>query len=197
MTRSTRRASFGLAVVVALTAAVISTPAKAQAIYRCEQGDKVTYTDAPCEKPLIQQVGGATATSPPRKQTVVGGGYTNPYGPWSGQAQFQIMNANVLKSEGNHFIAFLDIMIGEDGKVTGASAENGCRMLGLASPGITPTMLNLDVAISNCPAQLFNRRYHGTLIMSAKNRTAQLNVRALQIGIGQAVTADIKATLAR
>ena len=197
MTRSARRASFGVAAFVALIAAATSTPAKAQAIYRCEQGGKVTYTDAPCEKPLIQQVGGAPAISPPRTQKVIGGGYTNPYGPWSGQTQFQIMNTNVVQSEGTHFIAFMDVMIGEDGKVTGASAENSCRMLGLASPGYTPAMLNLDVTLSNCPAKLFNRRYHGTLSMNPKQRTAQLYVRALQIGIGQAVNADIKATLAR
>lgn len=197
MKRSARRASFVLAAVVALIAAATSPPGMAQAIYRCDQGGKVTYTDAPCDKPLIQQAGGAPASSPRSTTRVIGGGYTNPYGPWSGQTQFQIMNSNVVQSEGKHFIAFMDIMIGEDGKLTGASAENSCRMLGLASPGYTPTMLNLDVTLSNCPAQSFNRRYHGTLVMNAKSRMAQLNVRSLQLGIGQAVTADIKATLAR
>lgn len=197
MTKSAHLASFLLAASLALTAATIPTPVNAQAIYRCEKDGKVTYTDAPCEKPLIQQIGGAPATSPPAAQTVIGGGYTNAYGPWSGQAQFQIMNANVLQSEGTHFMAFMKFMIGEDGKVTGVSPESSCRMLGLASPDYTPTMLNLDVTLSNCPGKLFNRRYHGTLVMNVKNRTAQLSVRALQVGIGQAVTADIKATLAR
>jgi hypothetical protein len=190
-------ASFGIAIFVALLVVATAAPVKAQAIYRCEQGGRVTYSDAPCEKPLIQQVGSAPSTSAPRTQKVIGGGYTSPYGPWSGQTQFQIMNSNVAQSEGTHFIAFMDVMIGDDGKVAGASAENSCRMLGLASPGFTPAMLNLDVTLSNCPVQSFNRRYHGTLIMNAKNRTAQFNVRALQIGIGQAVIADIKATLAR
>lgn len=197
MTRSAHRASIVLAAVVALIAAATSTQAMAQAIYRCDQGGKVTYTDAPCDKPLIQQAGGAPTHSAPNTTRIIGGGYANPYGPWSGQTQFQIMNANVVQSEGKHFIAFMDIMIGEDGKLSGASAENSCRMLGLASPGYTPAMLNLDVTLSNCPAQSFNRRYHGTLVMNAKSRTAQLNVTSLQIGIGQAMTADIKATLAR
>jgi len=197
MTMSPVRASFVLAGLVAIVSAGMPAPSAAQAIYRCEQGGKVTYTDTPCEKPVIQEVGGAVPNSAPRTQKVVGGGYTSPYGPWSGQTQFQIMNSNMLQSEGTHFIAFTELMIAEDGKVTGGSAENSCRLLGLASPGYTPTMLNLDVTLSNCPAKLFNRRYHGTLIMNAKQRTAQLYIRALQIGIGQAVNADIKATLAR
>src|SRR5690606_32344001 len=100
MTKSAHLASFILAASVALATAVIPPPVSAQAIYRCEKDGKVTYTDAPCEKPLIQQIGGAPATSPPAAQTVIGGGYTNAYGPWCGQAQFQIMNANVLQSEG-------------------------------------------------------------------------------------------------
>lgn len=197
MTNAVSQVSFGITAIAALAILATPTPVEAQAIYRCEQGGKVTFTDSPCTKPFIQQVGAAPAASPPPAQTVVGGGYTSPYGPWRGQTQFQITNANVLQSEGTHFIAFMDIMIAEDGKVTGTSAENNCALLGLASPGLVPVMLNLDVTLSNCSAKLFNRRYHGTLSMNAKSRTAQLYIRALQIGIGQAVTADIKATLAR
>lgn len=197
MTTSRVRTSFVLVGLVVIVSASLSAPSAGQAIYRCEQGGKVTYTDAPCAKPVIQEVEGELPNSAPRTQKVVSGGYTTPYGPWSGQTQFQIMNTNVLQSDGTHFIAFTELMIGEDGKVTGGSAENSCRLLGLASPGFAPTMLNLDVTLSNCPAKLFNRRYHGTLIMNPKQRTAQMSIRALQIGIGQAVNADIKATLAR
>lgn len=198
MTRSSARASFGsAAALLALTIVATPTSTEAQAIYRCEQRGKVTYTDTPCQKPVIQEVGGAPPTSAPTTQTVIGGGYTSPYGPWSGQTQFQVMNTNVVQSEGTHLVAFMEFIIGEDGKVTGGSAENNCRVLGIASPGFTPAMLNLDVTLSNCPAKLFNRRYHGTLSMNSAKQIAQLNLHAQQIGIGQVVAADIKATLAR
>lgn len=191
---ATPRLRVGLA---ALSLALVPLHASAQAIYRCEQGGKVTYTDAPCAKPLIQQIGNSPQPSAPAAQTVIGGGYTKPYGPWSGQTQFQIMESNVGKPEGIHFIAFVNFTVGEDGKVTGTSVESSCRLLGLASPGFISAMLNLDLTVSNCPVHVFNRRYHGTLVMNAKTRTAQLNMRSVQVGIGQVGVADVKATLAR
>lgn len=196
MTKLQRLAPFILAAIVVLAVTAVSTSVTAQTIYRCEQGGQVTYTDAPCDNPLIQQIGGAPTASPPTEQTVIGGGAINAYGPWSGQAQYQIRHSGA-QPDGAHFMAFTKLLIGEDGKVTGLSPENNCQILGLASPTHTPTMLNLDVTLSNCPAKQFNRRYYGTLLMNARSRTASLNVRSYQIGIGQLAAAEIRATLAR
>lgn len=196
--RSMLRAGAAYLSVFAILLAIASTPAPsaAQTIYRCEQGGRVTYTDSPCSRPLIQPSGAAAAANVGAKQTVVGGGYEKPHGPWRGEAQYQLMNAG-LRSEGTHFVVPLMIDIAEEGKFVGASPENNCQMLGIASPGHTPKMLNLDVTLSNCPASDLNQRYHGSLIMDTANRSAQLRLHAQRIGIGTVLMADIKATVRR
>jgi len=183
-----------LAVILAIANA--PAPSAAQTIYRCEQGGRVTYTDSPCSRPLVQQSAAAAAANAGAKQTVVGGGYEKPHGPWRGEVQYQLMNAG-LRSEGTHFVVPLIVEIAEEGKFVGASPDNNCRMLGIASPGHTPKMLNLDVTVSNCAATDLNQRYHGSLIMDTANRSAQLRLHAQRIGIGMVLIADIKATVRR
>ena len=183
-----------LAVLLAIASG--AAPSAAQTIYRCEQGGRVTYTDSPCNRPLVQPSGAAVVADVGGRQTVVGGGYEKPHGPWRGEAQYQLMNAG-LRSDATHFVVPLMIEIAEAGKFVGASPENNCRLLGIASPGHTPKMLNLDVTLSNCAATELNQRYHGSLIMNTENRSAQLSLHAQRIGIGTALIADIKATVRR
>ncbi|WP_164844463.1 DUF4124 domain-containing protein [Azoarcus sp. DN11] len=180
--------------MLALLAMPLAT--HAQSIYRCEQGGRVTYTDSPCNRPLIQPGNAAAAPNPSVKQTVVGGGYEKPQGPWQGEAQYQVMNAG-LQQNGTHFVVPLSIQISEDGKFVGSSPENRCQLLGVASPGYTPKILNLDVTLSNCAAEDLNQRYQGSLVLNTAARTAQLNLHAQRIGIGLAVIADVKGTMRR
>lgn len=173
------------------------TPSIAQAVYRCEHGGRVTYTDVPCGRPSIQDgKSAAAAANLGGGQAVVVGGYENPYGPWRGQAQYQVRNAG-LRNDGTHSVVPLVLEISEDGRLAGSSPEIGCRVLGLASPGYTPKMLNLDVTLSNCAARDMNQRYRGSLIINSKERTGRLTLNAQRIGIGTAVIADIQAVLRR
>ncbi len=183
-----------IALLVSITAAA---PTEAQTIYRCEQGGRTTYTDAPCARPTIRrEEPSAPSPTAAAKQTVVGGGYENPYGPWHGEAQYQVKNVG-LREDGTHSVVPLTLDISEDGKVTGVSAENGCQMLGIATPGFTPKILNLDTTVSKCAAKKMNRRYHGSLSIDSKDRTARLNLNTLQIGIGVGVFGEIKAVMRR
>lgn len=184
-------------IALILAAFTIATPAFAQTIYRCERDGKITFTDYPCERPMTREQGpGASKPDSAATQVIVGGGYENPYGPWRGQAQYQVTNTR-LNPSGTHFVVPLILQVNDDGKVEGASPENGCRMLGLASPGLTPKILNLDVTVSNCPAKDFNQRYRGTLILNTSDRSARVALNAQRIGVGRALIADIKAIMRR
>lgn len=187
----------GCALLGALSVlAPASTASAAQAIYRCEHDGRVTYRDRPCERPVIQPGGAAPATKTAKTATEVDGGDPKPYGPWRGQAQFQVMHAG-LRSENTHIVTPLIVHLADDGKVTGAGVENRCELLGIASPGLSPTVLNLDVTLSNCPAHDLNQRYQGSLHLDSGSGSAQLRLQATKIGVGQSSVADIKATMRR
>src|SRR4051794_15338760 len=64
-------------------------------------------------------------------------GYDEPYGQWRGQAQYQAIVRRV-SDPAAHAAVDLVIDIDARGKVTGASTENGCHMLGIAQPGLAP-----------------------------------------------------------
>lgn len=70
-----------------------STASAAQAIFRCEHDGRVTYSDWPCERPAILPAGAAPATKGAKTAAEVGRGDPDPYGPWRGQAQFQVRDA--------------------------------------------------------------------------------------------------------
>ncbi|HJV25643.1 MAG TPA: hypothetical protein VJ673_08140 [Aromatoleum sp.] len=193
---STRKSAFLRLLTATLAIITLPTIAYAQAIYRCEQGGRVNYTDSPCNRPLIQSGNAAPASAASVKQTVVGGGYEKPNGPWQGEAQYQVMNSGLIQG-GTHFVVPLSIEISEGGKFVGSSPENNCKLLGIASPGYTPKILNLDVTLSNCAAGDLNQRYQGALVLNTAARTAQLSLHAQKIGIGMALIADVKGTMRR
>lgn len=183
--------------LIAAAIAATASTSVAQSIYRCEQNGSVTFTDYPCDLPMIQEVGpGASNPAPPTQQTVVGGGYENPYGPWRGQAQYQVTNSR-HSQQSTHSVVPLMILVSDDGKVQGTSSENGCRLLGIATPGTSPRILNVDVTLSDCIAKDLNQRFRGSLVLNPADRSARLKLLAQRIGVGTALTADIKASLRR
>jgi hypothetical protein len=187
----------GCALLAALSVlATASMVSAAQAIYRCDHEGRVTYTDSPCERPAPPPGSAAPAPKTATAEAVVGGGDANPFGPWRGQAQFKVTQAGP-RSENAHLVTPLVVELGDDGKVTGGSEENGCNLSGSASSGPTPTTLRLDVTVSNCPANDLNRRYHGSLHIDPASRLAQLRLQALKIDGGQSTVADVEATMRR
>lgn len=119
------------------------------------------------------------------------------YGDWRGQSQYQATVSGNVDSAA-HAVTNLTISIAPQGKIVGSSPENGCSLLGVAAPGIVPTILNLDVTFSGCRYSAFNRRFSGTLALYAKDQYTALSLTSMQMGIGKvAATFDIKATLRR
>jgi hypothetical protein len=86
-----------------------------------------------------------------------------------------------------------------DGKVTGSSPDNGCKVLGVWSPGATPRVFMLDVSLNSCGYSKFNQRYSGSLIATFPERMAQLSLVANTLPLpGQAFWRfDVGATLRR
>jgi hypothetical protein len=86
-----------------------------------------------------------------------------------------------------------------DGKVSGSSADNGCSLLGLWAPGLTPRLFNLDITLKGCRFAGLNRRYAGTLMATFANNSAQFSLFTYAPPIpGQPVRRyDVRATLRR
>jgi hypothetical protein len=123
--------------------------------------------------------------------------YSSPYGEWRGQAQFHAWIGSELDPKA-HAVTELSIAIGPDGKLVGASAANGCHVLGLAMPSGPKTVVNLDVTLSGCAYAGFNRRFSGNLFLYPKESYASLRLRSYVANNGnKSVSYDIRATLKR
>jgi hypothetical protein len=70
-----------------------------------------------------------------------------------------------------------------DDKVSGSSPQNGCKALGVLSPGVTPRLFMLDVSLSACAFAKFNQRYSGTLIATFPEQMTQLALQAYTLPI--------------
>lgn len=123
-------------------------------------------------------------------------GYVSPYGEWRGQTQYQAF-INTTSDSAAHVVANLTVNIDPRGRVVGASAENGCRLLGIAAPGVTPTIVTLDITLTNCTYTAFNRTYRGNLSAFSKEQYAVFSLQAVQVTGGKAGTFNITATMRR
>lgn len=122
--------------------------------------------------------------------------YTSPYGEWRGQAQYQAFVKSV-SDPAAHTVTNLTMSIDPRGKVVGASTENGCRMLGIAAPGVTSMSVKLEVTLQDCRYVGLNRTYKGHLTVNSKEGYAALSLQALAIGRGMGGTFNITSTMRR
>jgi hypothetical protein len=119
-------------------------------------------------------------------------------GNWSGQTQFQgAQNGQVIEEA--HSVVPMVLTFSADGKVSGASADNGCALLGLWAPGSTPRLFALDITLKGCRFAGLNRRYTGSLIATFTDNSAQFSLLAYALPIpGQPIRRyDVGATLRR
>jgi hypothetical protein len=123
-------------------------------------------------------------------------GYSSPYGEWRGQTEYQAF-IRTASDPASHIVTNLTINLDPQGKVVGTSTENGCRMLGLASPGITPTIVTLKVTLTGCAYSDYNRSYSGSLSVFSKEGYSKFSLQALDVSSGKAGTYNITATMRR
>ncbi len=65
-----------------------------------------------------------------------------------------------------------------DGKVSGASKENGCQLLGVWSEG-GQTLVWIDVTLKECAYAELNRRFHGSFILARPDSSGQVAAESL------------------
>ena len=112
----------------------ISTVCNGQGIYRCTADGKTIFSDKPCSPGGVDEQSSPRVQVTPTNNTAIATmDYSSPYGEWRGQTQFQISSKGQHVAEA-HSVVPMTIAIDSQGKVTGASPENGCRLLGIASP---------------------------------------------------------------
>jgi hypothetical protein len=82
-----------------------------------------------------------------------------------------------------HLVVPLVLTFSVDGKASGSSTENGCSLLGLWAPGVTPRLFNLDITLKGCRFAGLNRRYAGTLMATFAENSAQFSLAAYALPI--------------
>lgn len=128
--------------------------------------------------------------------TTLAADYASPYGEWRGETQYQAFVRGVADPAA-HVVTNLTIAISPGGKVSGSSAENGCRVVGLATPGIAPAIVNLSVTLTGCNYPGLNRTYAGDLSVFGKERYAKFSLQAIDTISGKGGTYNITSTMRR
>lgn len=174
---------------------LLITPLHSWAQYRCIENGKTVFTDRPCT--------GETTLSPPSggSPKVIGdaanSAYSTGFGDWRGQLQYQASLNGKPISEA-HAVVQTTVTIDPQGKITGISPENGCKMKGIASQGMMQTILNLDITLSGCKYPDLNRRLSGTLALYPAQQQVQFWIYAMPVDLlkpGRSF--DIKGTMRR
>lgn len=174
-----------LAAALVLLASVLPLAAHG-ATYRCTDAKgRTTLQDFPCETPSRDSgagVSAAGATSAPSRNaaspgsgvpSINTGDYATTRGAWRGPAQFHVV-AGGQRDLTAHRVSPLVIELAADGKVTGIVSEVGCKLSGLTTQLVMPTVANVDVTLTQCADSRFNTRMSGTLTAHASAREAKL-----------------------
>ena len=179
---------------VLLLAGLLASP-MALAQYRCVDNGKTIFSDRPCAAEVVPTA--PTGNRPKVVGDAANAAYSTPNGDWRGQVQYQALQMSQPVPEA-HAVIQAVLAIDPQGKITGSSPENGCKLVGIAGPGMTPTILNIDLTLSSCRYSGFNRPLHGSLSLYPAQKYAQLWIYAHPVDLlrpGQSF--EIKGTLRR
>lgn len=156
------------------------------ATYRCTDAKgRTTLQDFPCEASSRDSGSGVStagpATTPSRNTgslatavpSATTGDYSTTRGAWRGPAQFHVV-AGGQRDVSVHRISPIVIELAADGKVTGILTEVGCRISGLTTQLVAPTLANVDVTLTGCADSRFNTRMSGTLAVHAGVKETKL-----------------------
>jgi hypothetical protein len=105
------------------------------------------------------------------------------YGIWQGQVEFHVSSGGNMVPE-SHSVVDTVLNIDENGKIIGQSKENGCRILGIATPGPSKAILNISINLTDCRYQGLNERYSGLFTVYQKDGYAIMNLHGNRIKIG-------------
>ena len=173
---SAARTLYVVFAAVLLLAGLARSVGASTTIYRCEKNGQITLTDQPCD--------GAKATDANANAPMLAATNPTTVGIWKGQLQYSGSESGDM-IEAAHAVVPLTLEYTADGKVTGASPENGCRWLGVWSQGGKglERLITLDVSLTNCGYSGINRRYTGTFLLAIPDRAGQVNLLAYTLPI--------------
>lgn len=184
--------------LLGLLAALIAAQASAQTLHRCQEKGRTVLSNTPCpEAPPSALLQGAPSRGSNAPSVTNGGsdGYQTPYGTWRGQVQYQAAKRGQHVAEA-HAVVPLVLRIEPQGKITGASTDNGCKLLGIATPSsMTPLMAQVDITFSNCHFTGYNRRFTGHVSVDPRSLTANFSLNAHDVFLAN--TYNVKATMRR
>ncbi len=175
--------------------AVTEFPIYSWAQYRCIENGKTVITDRACASDTVTMPPGGN--SPKIIGDSENSAYSTGYGDWRGQVQYQATQNGQSIPEA-HVVVQTTISIDPQGKITGSSPENGCRMKGIVAQGMMPTILNLDVTLSGCKYSDLNRRLTGSLALYPAQKQAQFWLYGMPVDfVRPGRSFDIKGTMRR
>jgi Domain of unknown function (DUF4124) len=167
---SSWKLGFSVVVLVVLASRASAT----SPVYHCTKDGQTVLTDTPCDASTA-----ASSLEPAGSQTSAPDSIV---GQWRGQTQFQGAEEGRELQE-VHSVVPLVLTFSADGKVSGVSADNGCTLLGLWAPGVTPRLFTLDITLSDCRYAGFNRRYSGTVTTAQIDQSARLELMVYTVPI--------------
>jgi hypothetical protein len=164
-------------------------------VFKCIKDGQTTLTDHPCASTPLDP---PTPSAPPSDTTLtVSAPSLSPVGKWSGQVQYHaIENDQVLQAA--HTVVPLTAEFTPDGKLSGSSDENGCKVLGIWSQD-PQHIVWLDVTLTACRFPGLNRRFGGSFLLARPASSGQLQIVATDLPhAGQGARMyDVKGTLRR
>jgi hypothetical protein len=169
----------------------------ATTVYRCTKNGQTTLTDRPCDPPA-DSANPANSPSSQSTTTIASSSTPSPTGSWRGQVQYQGRENGQELGEA-HTVVPLTLEFTNDGKVSGGSVDNGCRMLGVWSQGGPPQIIWVDITLSACRFGGLDRRYTGSFLLAKPDSSGLLNVLATEFphATQGARMYDVKGTLRR
>ena len=187
---------FGIAALICLAPRFCGVTFAAKTIYRCEANGQVMLTDKPCDGAQSPENASTSRPTVSGASTISSSSNPSAVGDWRGQIQYQ-GRENEQTLEEAHSVVPLALSFTADGKVSGASAENGCHWLGIwAQSG---RIINMDVSLTGCHYAGLNRRYAGTYLLAIPDSSGAMLLQAFTMPFsGQGARLyDVKGTLRR
>jgi len=165
-------------------------------IYKCTEDGQVTLTDKPCDGATSSDNSASSAAPQTGATTIPSSTNPSPIGDWHGQMQYQGRESGQTLEEA-HSVVPSSLTFTADGKVSGASQENGCKWLGVWSQG--GRIVSIDMSLTGCKYSGLDRRFTGTFLLGVPDSSGEVLLQAFTIPLPSQGTRgyDIKGTLRR
>ena len=127
---------------------------------------------------------------------VLAGPFDNAVGDWQGQAEY-LAKVNAAPDEAAHVVVGISVRVEPGGKISGASPENGCRLLGVLKPFSSPQVYQSQVTVSQCRAASLNGRYMGPVTVKPQAGTLALSLTMVEPGSRPSRWGSVTTTMVR